>query len=301
MKSRPPKTHATQSDAYAVKSVGNQEVIGYYTEAGPGYECWSKNFNMHFGYAARKSDCLSRETMLKRMNEQVLSTLQLKTGDEVLDVGCGLGYTLRYAGANFPLVNFTGFTITLWQIHKANTLIGQSNVKNAVVKYGDFNTLPIADSSLDAAYGLESICHANGEGKMKPLTELYRVLKSGGRFTMMDGFLKKKLNSLNVVTRKMHDVVSENWALPCFPNIHKVLNNLNSLGFKNVTAREISWKIAPSAVHAPFLSASFFLKSMLKGDELKTQNWNNLKACALIFFLGLCSSSIGYYEIIAKK
>lgn len=283
------------------ESASKQSVIDYYTEAGPDYEYWSKNFNMHFGYAAKQGDCLKRERMLQRMNEQVLSTLELMPGDSVLDVGCGLGGTLRYAGQNYPRVNFTGFTITPWQIEKANELITAQKIKNVEVKYGDFNLLPLADNSVEAAYGLESICHAEGQGKIKPLAEIYRVLKNGGRFTMVDGFLKKKLNDLNKATRKMHDVVSDNWALPCFPNINKVENNLKNLGFKNIIVKEISWKVAPSAVQAPFLSASFLIKSILEGRQLKTQNWNNLKACALIFFLGLCRSSIGYYEITAKK
>ena len=52
-------------------------IIDYYTEVGPDYEYWSKNFNMHFGYASKKWDCLSRETMLQRMNQVVLESLEL--------------------------------------------------------------------------------------------------------------------------------------------------------------------------------------------------------------------------------
>ena len=55
-------------------------IIDYYTEAGPDYEYWSKNFNMHFGYAAKKWDCLRRETMLQRMNQVVLESLELLPG-----------------------------------------------------------------------------------------------------------------------------------------------------------------------------------------------------------------------------
>ena len=68
-----------------------------------------------------------------------------------------------------------------------------------------------------------------------------------------------------------------------------------------IDVKEISWQVAPSAVHAPFVTLFFFLKSLFSGKTLKKESVKNLKACFLIFFLGMCRSSIGYYKITAKK
>lgn len=276
-------------------------VVDYYTEAGPDYETWSKNFNMHFGFSVKRWDCLSREVMLQRMNQVVLDSLSLTPGNKVVDMGCGLGATVRYGAKAYPEVNFKGFTITPWQIKRSGELIEKLNLNNAEVKFGDYNNLPLEDDSIDAAYGLESICHAEGTDKAGPLKEAHRVLKKGGRFTMVDGFIKKPENQLGTFTKSMYDTVCDNWALPSFPNINEVVYQMKRLGFREIDVKEISWKIAPSAVHAPFVSLFFFLKSILKGEKLKRQNWNNLKACFTIFFLGLCRSSIGYYKISATK
>ena len=276
-------------------------IIDYYTEAGPDYEYWSKNFNMHFGYAAKKWDCLSREKMLQRMNQFVLDSLILRPGNDVLDMGCGLAATIRYGAKKYPQVNFKGVTITPWQVKKSEEMIRQLNINNASIIHGDYNQLPIASNTIDAAFGLESICHAEGTNKSKPLSEAYRVLKNGGRFTMIDGFIKKPEGELSPTIRKMYNLVCQNWALPSFGNINEVVFQMKSIGFRELEVEEISWKIAPSAIHSPFLSLFFLIKSFFKREKLKKQNWNNLKACFTIFFLGLSRKSIGYYRITAKK
>ena len=276
-------------------------IIDYYTEAGPDYEYWSKNFNMHFGYASKKWDCLNRETMLQRMNQVVLESLELLPGKSVLDMGCGLAATIRYGAKRYPKVNFKGVTITPWQVKKSEEMIQQLNIENASVILGDYNQLPLPSSSVDAAFGLESLCHGEGTNKSKPLGEAYRVLKPGGRFTMIDGFLKKPENELSAITKKMHQLVCENWALTSFANINELVYAAKEIGFREIKVEEISWKVAPSAVHAPFLSLFYLVKSVFKKEKLKRQNWNNLKACFTIFFLGLSRKSIGYYKVTAKK
>src|ERR1700722_307237 len=73
----------------------------YYREAGPDYAAWSREFNMHFGYYRAGVNPLRRETMLEQMNAEVLARLKLGGIGEprLLDLGCGLGATLRsFAG-----------------------------------------------------------------------------------------------------------------------------------------------------------------------------------------------------------
>ena len=284
-----------------IDSSTGDSIIDYYTDAGPDYEFWSKNFNMHFGYSLKKWDCLSREKMLQRMNEFVLDSLELKSGNKVLDLGCGLAATIRFGALRYPDVEFNGITITPWQVKQSEILISKSKISNASIILGDYTSLPISSESIDAAYGLESICHAEGTNKSKPLKEAYRVLKSGGRFTMIDGFIKKPESELSSLFKRMYRLVCDNWALPSFPNIDEVSLEMEKIGFFDIKVIEISWKIAPSAVHAPFLSLLFFIKNCFKKDKLKKQNWNNLKACFTIFFLGLHRKTIGYYKVTAKK
>tara|TARA_B110000211_G_C14041313_1_gene536904 strand:- start:561 stop:1460 length:900 start_codon:yes stop_codon:yes gene_type:complete len=284
-----------------VKLTGKANVIDYYTDAGPDYEFWSKNFNMHFGYAKFSGDCFSREKMLQRMNEVVLDDFNIQPQDKIVDIGCGLGATLRFGAQAYPFTRFTGFTITPWQIQQSNKLIQALNLDNAKVKYGDYTDIPLRKNSVDAVYGIESICHAKGFDKKAPLKEAFRILKEGGKFIMVDGFLKKPENELSPFVSRLYQRVCTNWALPCFPEIHAVEKQLIKIGYTDINIEEISYKIAPSAVHAPFTTLGFLIKKMIKGERLNQQSWNNLKACFSIFFLGLSRSSIGYFKINATK
>lgn len=281
-------------------STGNA-IVDYYTDAGPDYEAWSKNFNMHFGFSLKRWDCLSREKMLERMNQVVLDSLTMKDGDTIVDMGCGLGATIRYGAYKYPNIQFKGYTITPWQVKQSGLLIQNMGLKNAEVLYGDYNQLAIEKNSVHGVFGLESICHADGTDKEGPLKEAYRILKVGGTFTMVDGFLKKPEHELAPSTKKMYKTVCENWALPSFGNINEVVYKMKQLGFKSIDVKEISWKVAPSAVHAPFVTLFFLVKSVLNGKKLKKESIKNLKACFTIFFLGMCRRSIGYYKITAKK
>src|ERR1700722_4716677 len=76
----------------------------YYSEAGPDYAAWSREFNMHFGYYRAGANPLDRESMLEPMNAEVLARLHLDDVAEprLLDLGCGLGATLRSFAHRLP-------------------------------------------------------------------------------------------------------------------------------------------------------------------------------------------------------
>src|SRR5690348_16951540 len=84
----------------------------YYREAGPDYAAWSSEFNMHFGYYRAGMNPLHREAMLEQMNVEVLARLQLNDIVEprLLDLGCGLGATLRSFAHRLPNARLLGVT-----------------------------------------------------------------------------------------------------------------------------------------------------------------------------------------------
>lgn len=54
-KTPPARLHATATPDAPYYST----IKDYYNIAGPDYEAWSKNFNMHFGYCKQPSDVFS--------------------------------------------------------------------------------------------------------------------------------------------------------------------------------------------------------------------------------------------------
>lgn len=59
---------------------------------------------MHFGYYRAGANPLHRESMLEQMNAEVLARLHLDDIAEprLLDLGCGLGATLRSIARRLP-------------------------------------------------------------------------------------------------------------------------------------------------------------------------------------------------------
>src|SRR5579862_7686051 len=84
----------------------------YYSEAGPDYAAWSREFNMHFGYYRAGRNPFQRESMLEQMNREVLGRLYLDGIAEprLLDLGCGLGATLRSTARRMPNAQLLGVT-----------------------------------------------------------------------------------------------------------------------------------------------------------------------------------------------
>jgi MPBQ/MSBQ methyltransferase len=277
----------------------------YYNIAGPDYEAWSKDFNMHFGYCKKITDIFSLEKMLYRMNDEVLQRLDIPKSNSslIIDLGCGVGTVARYAVKKFPLAKVTGITIADSQINKGMLLVNKDGLSEKVQLLKDnYECSAFADESFDRAYALESMCHANFSSKELFVKEMARILKTGGKFCIADGFLKhdKKFPWLfNFLYRR----IIHCWALPCFGNINEFVAALEKHGLKNITVKEISMRIAPSVAYVPYTCVKFFIKELwaTKTLRLKKERWNNVYAPVLSMFMGLYRKHFGYYIISGRK
>src|SRR5579863_1386327 len=168
----------------------------YYSEAGPDYGAWSRGFNMHFGYYRAGMNPLDRETMLEQMNAEVLTRLQLEgiAQPQLLDLGCGLGATLRSLARRLPNAKLFGVTLVPWQVEQARARNKAAGYRQRICliegDYEDTSLLP--QSSYDGVYALESSCHAHGADKGALLRQAYGLLRPGGRLVVADGFLAKR-------------------------------------------------------------------------------------------------------------
>lgn len=277
----------------------------YYNIAGPDYEAWSKNFNMHFGYCKRPTDIFSLEKMLVRMNDEVLDRLQIKkdTPLQMVDLGCGVGTVARHAAKKYPGSHITGVTIVDFQLQKGRELIHKDGLeKNVRLVKDNFEDSNFEDESFDRAYALESACHAGGPSKELMIKEMARILKSGGRFCIADGFLKHD-RQLPWLFSKIYKKIIACWALPCFGNIDAFTAALKENGLHHIEVKEISWRIAPSVAYVPFTCIKFFITELWKNKSLrlKKERWNNVYGPLLGMVLGLHRKHFGYYIISGKK
>jgi MPBQ/MSBQ methyltransferase len=275
----------------------------YYEDTGLDYGEWSKEYNMHFGYWRPWMNPFRREPMLQSMNHYVFEQLHITEADEAFyDLGCGLGATMRSFAKQYPSKRIKGVTLVQWQIAMAQQLNADAHLDHQIsLLQADYLNTPIPAASADAAYALESCCHSPGEDKGLFLEEMHRILKPGGRFVIVDGFTKRPRQDFNPLFRRCLDSISEGWAVPCFPSLQPFLAKLESLGFTDVKAEEIVWRVAPSVLHSPFCVTWFILKKLVQGERLNRVRLGHLKSCLLALLVGMHRGSYGYFVVSGRK
>ncbi len=110
------------------------------------------------------------------LTERAFSCCNLLPGSRVLDLGCGLGATLRYLAADYGLAAF-GVDIS-------SVLLGRAGRAEGVFyTQARSEKLPLASGSMDAVI---SECTLSLFDAELALTEVIRVLRPGGWFIVSD-------------------------------------------------------------------------------------------------------------------
>lgn len=111
----------------------------------------------------------------------------VKSGDSVLDVGCGNGrlyqlFEKKSSSREQGTVSFTGIDIS-------DGLIKIARENNPECKFvvGDMRKLSFGDGSFDVVYSLVAFHHLpDHESQLQALSEMKRVLKPGGKIVLLN-------------------------------------------------------------------------------------------------------------------
>jgi MPBQ/MSBQ methyltransferase len=258
---------------------------------------------MHFGYYRFPMNPFRRERMLEEMNKKVFENLRLKDDDVLIyDLGCGLAATCRSFAKKYPAKNIKGITLVKWQIEKANLLNKEAGLDSSIeLILGDYTRMPFADNSADAVYALESCCQCEGLDKAAFVKEMLRVLKPGKRFVIVDGFIKKEPGTFRGLLRYCYNEICKGWVLPSFPHIGLLADAIKNSGGDCVEAKDFSFRVAPTAMHAPFTVIYFLIKKLIKGEKLNAVRLGHLKSCFLGLILGMYRHRFCYSMVTGIK
>ena len=289
------------SAARVVPDIGLEQ---YYSEAGPDYAAWSREFNMHFGYYRAGLNPLRRETMLEQMNAEVLSRLKVESIAEpqLLDLGCGLGATLRSFARRLPKATLLGITRVPWQVENARALNHTAGFGERVrVLEGDYEETELPSVSYDGVYALESSCHAHGADKGALLAEAHRLLRPGGHLIVADGFLARD-RFANALQRHVYRKLCECWVIEQLAQLDLFETRLKGLGFTDITVEHLQLRVAPSVAHIPWVTLKFLLTDVVFGKGKMTRaRWNNVLAPVLLPLVSAPLGPVIYCMITATK
>jgi len=173
---------------------------------------------------------------------------KIKKGDTVIDLGSGAGNDCFVARA---LVGETGSVIgvdmTEAMIDKAKENVAKLGFKNVQFRLGDIENLPVTADKADVVI---SNCVLNlVPDKQKAFSEIYRVLKTGGHFSISDVVLVGQLPENLVKAAEMY--------AGCVSGAlqkNEYLSIIENTGFKNIQVQKEKQISVPDEILLNYIS-----------------------------------------------
>jgi len=109
----------------------------------------------------------------ERIPHTIINKFTELTQGKVLDVGSG-------PGRDGLILESLGLNVVCLDASEAMVKLSTEKGLESVV--GDFNALPFLDESFDGVWAYTSLLHVPKSEVLKPISEIWRVLKIGGTF-----------------------------------------------------------------------------------------------------------------------
>ncbi len=189
-----------------------------------------------------------------RWRKKALKQLDSIDPKKVLDVATGTADVAIMAAKKFPECNFIGIDISEGMLTVGRQKVTKLGLEQRIsLHLGDSETIKFADNSFDAvtvAFGVRNFEHLE-----KGLSEIYRVLKPGGKMVVLE-FSKPATPGVNglynfymkLITPTVGKIVSKNKvayayldeSIRKFPEGIAFLDILKPIGFTNTYLKKLS-------------------------------------------------------------
>lgn len=222
---------------------------------------------MHHGYYIPEDRTDHVQAQIDLIDE-VLKWADVKSANDVVDVGCGVGGSTRHIAKKFNC-KAQGITLSPYQAGRGNELAKEQGLtKQTSFQVADALDMPFDDNSFDLVWSLESGEHM--PDKQKFVNELFRVAQPGGRIlivTWVHRNLEEGETQLTKKEQKLLARINRAYYLPRWCSLKDYVSELEKLGAKDIKTEDWSYVIAPfwKAVIRSSLSLKSFIGLMKSG------------------------------------
>lgn len=165
------------------KSKSKQDIASHYDIGNDFYSLWlDETMSYSCAYFKNEDDTLYEAQMNKI--HHILTKLNLKEGQTLLDIGCGWGYLLIEA-AKLYKVKGVGITLSEEQCKKANERIKEEGLEDLLeVKIMDYRDLEKSGLQFDRVVSVGMAEHVGAANLPIYFDNVNKVLKDGGVFLL---------------------------------------------------------------------------------------------------------------------
>jgi cyclopropane fatty-acyl-phospholipid synthase-like methyltransferase len=218
-------------------------VSAYYDETWLDYRMlWLRPQNraIHFGYWDEHTR--NHAQSLLDMNRVLATQLGVRSGQRILDAGCGVGGSAIWLARTYG-VDVIGITPVASQVVRARRYAQENGVADKVAfEQQDYTHTTFADASFDMVWAMESFCHARD--KRAVLLEARRLLHPGGRLGIVE-YLRTRRPHPAAGEALLHSWLS-GWAIPDLATGDEWREWTQEVGFRDLQLRDITPNVRPS-------------------------------------------------------
>ena len=236
-------------------SFTNRDIADYYNQTLNHYQKWWKLDDVlavHYGMWDENTSNF-KEALLNT-NKTLQDVAEVKSGERILDAGCGVGGSSFYL-AREKEAKVTGITLSEKQIDFANEKRKTLGLDNLVdFKLEDYSETSFERDTFDLIWAIESFTSAPDKEKLA--AETMRILKPGGRLVIADYF-KTSINKTdeNQWLKKWQDC----WSLSEIILESDYIDIFKEKGLRMVKSIDVTKNIYPSSKR---MYRSYFTRCM---------------------------------------
>lgn len=162
-----------------------------------------------------------------KLTKELFKKEDINSTSQVLDVGCGTGQTAAYLAYKYE-ANVTGIDINPTMVARAKRRMEKNSLPVEIIQ-GSVEKIPLPDNHFDFIISESVLSFVN---KPKALKEIFRLLKSDGRFIAIEQTIIQPL------TEEEEDEIKQFYGFDSLPIKEDWVTLLNQAGFENIRVQK---------------------------------------------------------------